>query len=82
MPWRNPDIWQWVPFVGLAVGTKNSYHPVIVRLLEAGIIGAVVTWGTVQVLGNDIAWIKSTMQQQTQQQNVRIERLEALYLKR
>jgi hypothetical protein len=73
MPWRNPEFLQWIPFIGLAVKSPGAQHPLVIRLLEAAIIGAVVTWGTVQVLSNDIRWIRDSIAQQNQ----RIDRLES-----
>lgn len=39
MPWRNPDFWEHVPFIGLAIGTAK---PVMTRSLFEYMIAALV----------------------------------------
>lgn len=54
---------QFVPFVGLAMQGKGGAmkSPLITRLLESAIMGGVLLYGTVQVVGNDVTWIKGVM---------------------
>lgn len=56
MDWMRPDWLNWIPFVGLAVnGNKTNWHsPLVVRLIETVVIGGVILYGTVQVLGSEI----------------------------
>ena len=53
----------YIPFVGLMAGKAQQHSPIVTRLVEAGIIGAVLLYGTVQILGTDIDWLKKEMQQ-------------------
>ena len=78
MPWRNPEFWHAVPFIGLMVKPPNGVisGSLITRLLEAAVIGGVVMWGTVQVLGTDIDWLKKQVSEINYKQDARIERLE------
>ena len=48
---------EFIPFVALAVGSPIP-TPLVTRLMEAAIIGAVVTYGTVKSIGSDIDYIK------------------------
>jgi len=41
-----------LPFVGLVLG--NEHAPIIAKLIEYAVIGGVILFGTVQVLGNKI----------------------------
>ena len=50
------DLVSYIPFVGMAVG--HQQHPMITRLIESAIIGGVVLFGTVQVLGERIDNLK------------------------
>jgi hypothetical protein len=52
-----------IPFVGLALSSDTNHQPVVTRLIEAGIIGAVVMYGTVQVLGERINNLESRVQE-------------------
>ena len=47
----------YIPFIGLMAG-KTEHSPIITRLVESAIIGGVLLYGTVQILGNDIDWLK------------------------
>lgn len=58
----------YIPFVGLMAGKAKQHSPGITRLIEAGII----VYGTVQILGNDINWLKDEMKQM----NTRITQVE------
>lgn len=60
MPIDNPQNWlDAVPFVGLVTRQANGpQSPLFTRLAEAAVIGAVTTWGTVQVLGERIEQIE------------------------
>lgn len=50
-----------LPFIGMALSSGEGQGRVFTRLVEAAIIGGVVTWGTVQVLGADIDWLKQSV---------------------
>lgn len=62
----------YIPFIGLMVGKAQQQSPIVTRLIESAIIGAVLLYGTVQILGNDIDWLKKEMSQI----NGRIEQVE------
>lgn len=49
-----------VPFMALALGDQT---PVITRLIEAGIIGGVVMFGTVTAIDKDIEWLKHELRE-------------------
>ena len=57
------SITHYIPFIGLMTGKAQQHSPIITRLVEAGIIGAVLLYGTVQILGTDINWLKKEMEQ-------------------
>ena len=50
-----------LPFISLMAGGPPPQNQFFVRLIEAAIIGGVTTWGTVQVLDTDIAWLKQSV---------------------
>ena len=58
----------YIPFFGLAVGNNTAgTTPIVTRLIEAAIIGAVIMYGTVQVLGeriDNIATVQKEMKQE------------------
>lgn len=58
----------WVPFIGAAVRHTELSDgvlrtPIVTRLIEAGVIGVVLMYGTQMVLTNDINALKSMMNQ-------------------
>lgn len=63
---------QYMPFIGLAVKSTNfQEHPtrsLVVRLLEAGIIGAVVLYGSVQINSSRIEDLRETVNEMKQDQ--------------
>jgi len=50
-----------LPFVGLVLG--NEHAPIIAKLIEYAVIGGVILFGTVQVLGNKIDDVGAQMNQ-------------------
>lgn len=46
------DFLQYIPFIGLALqdATNNTHQPIVIRLIEAAIIGGIVMYGTQQVM--------------------------------
>lgn len=71
MPWKDP--WNWFPFL-LAVGTEPHFN--LQRILEAlviaGVTGAIVMWGTQQVLEERISSLQRDVQSiQTDVQQLR-----------
>ena len=76
-----PDNWQWVPFIGLALQPTGGHTPFMTRLIESGIIGAIILFGTVQVLGERIDGLSTVIHSQQASQDKRIERLENLHIK-
>lgn len=61
MPHTDPSNWSHViPFLGL-ITNPGAATPIIMRLVEACIIGAVIMFGTVQAIGTDIDWIKAEL---------------------
>lgn len=80
--WRSPEFWQNVPFLGMAVQSytgKAMASPIIVRLIESGIIGLVVMYGTSIRLEERIegyARIQTQAQAATER---RLDRLESFY---
>jgi len=78
--WKNAELWQYIPFIGMAIKPPTEDRgPWFTRLIEAAIIGGVTMFGTVRVLDTDIQWIKTSIQTINSEQNDRIKRLENLY---
>ena len=50
------ELIQYIPFIGLAAQGMQQHagNPVVTRLMEAAIIGAIAMYGTVQVLSAEI----------------------------
>lgn len=51
---------EYLPFISLVNGTHT---PLVTRLVEAAILGGVITWGTVQVLGERIDNLAQTQRE-------------------
>jgi hypothetical protein len=52
----------WMPFLGLSVGSQTQElvkHPLVIRLAEAAIIGAIMMTGVVKVLGERVDTLKT-----------------------
>lgn len=48
-----------LPFVGMVMKKDMQQHqPIITRLLESAVLGAIVLYGVVKVVETDITWIK------------------------
>ncbi|MDP1586316.1 MAG: hypothetical protein Q8M07_01110 [Prosthecobacter sp.] len=66
------DVAQYIPFIGLAVG-GHQQQPIVTRLIESAIIGGVVLFGTVQVLGERIDHLKNQVTElRTEQAGMRM----------
>lgn len=78
MPPSDPNIWQWVPFIGLAVnsGKDNIHSPWVVRLIEAAIVGAVTMYGTTEKLGERITGLEKRLEQRAILADHRMDRIE------
>lgn len=82
--WRNLEFWQNVPFIGLMVQSytgKVMNTPVVVRLIESGIIGLVVMYGTSVRLEERIEGYAKIQAQAQAITERRLDRLESFYFK-
>lgn len=60
MPWRDPSNWSWLPFV-LTAGQeqpKMDIQRILEQVIGAAIIGLLVMYGMVQVIGAEIESMK------------------------
>ncbi|MEJ1355731.1 MAG: hypothetical protein RPU39_13720 [Candidatus Sedimenticola sp. (ex Thyasira tokunagai)] len=55
----------YVPFIGLAVGEKPIQNPVVVRLLEAAIIGGIIMYANGKVMEERLLRFDRQMSEQS-----------------